>query len=459
MALIARPWALFRQIQYGLLFCGLLALFLGYIYFTYLYTPANCFDGAQNGDERGVDCGGACARICEIDVTQPTVKWAKSFKVTGDQYNAVAYIENKNEVAASPEVAYTFTLYDGSEIIAERSGTTILPPDSEYPIFEARISTNGRVPTRTVLTLEKPELWQSATVGRDQFRVTDRQLFDADGRPRLEATIENKALTEAKETEVIATIFDSRGNALTSSRTFVDNFAPRSQERVVFTWPEPIAKTVRSCEVPTDVVLAIDLSGSMNNDQDTPPEPITSVLSAAKSFAERLQERDQAGVVTFASKAIIAKVLSSDISTIASAIANLRIDPQEEAGSTNTGDALYRAHEELTSVRHNSAARKVLILLTDGLATAPDDEPEAYALEAVETLKNDDIIVYTIGLGEQVNMDFVTQMASAPSQAYRAVSRGDVDNIYKTITGDICEDGAAVIDIVPKTNASFTPLR
>lgn len=454
-----RSWALWRQFQYGFLFCALWAIVFWAVYLVYFHTPASCFDGSRNSGEAGVDCGGKCVRICAFEVIQPQVLWAESFLVIDDQYNAVAYIENQNTIAASPEVEYSFQLYDGSELIAERRGVTILPPGSEYPIFEARIKTNGRIPTRTELILREPEIWQPATVGRDQFRVNDRRLFDADTRPRLEATIENKELIEAKQTEVVATIFDSRGNPLTASRTFVDNFAPRSQERIVFTWPIPISKTVRSCEVPTDIVLAIDLSGSMNNDQANPPEPITSVLAAAESFASRLQSRDQVGLVTFASTAAVSKQLSGDTAAVASTIRELAIDPIEETGSTNTGDALYQALQELSSTRHSSEARKVLVLLTDGLATAPDEEPEAYALKAAAAVKAENIDIYAIGLGNDVNMEFVRAVASAPGQAYQAINRSQIDSVYQTITGAICEDGAAVIDIVPKTTASFTPLR
>ncbi len=457
--IIERQWAFWRRVQYGSVFSFFLMMFFGWIYMANFYQPANCFDNKQNGSESGVDCGGKCVRICAIDVLEPQVLWAKSFKVSGSQYNAVAYVENKNVIAASPEVRYTFFLYEKGQVIVKRSGVTVLPPNSESPIFEARIDTGGRVPDKTELVIEPPELWQPAVDTRKQFRVVNRQLFDADGRPRLEATIENTELFESKNVEVVATLFDTSHNPLTVSRTFVDNFAPRSTEKVTFTWPEPIAKTVRSCEVPTDVVLAIDLSGSMNNDGGNPPEPITSVLKAAETFATRLQSGDQAALVTFASKAVLNSQLSSGISAVAQMISGLTISPAEERGSTNTGDAIKAANNELISGRHNPNSRKVLVILTDGLATAPGDNPESYAKAAADKAKADGVIVYAIGLGDQVNMDFVRSLASSKAQAYQAISNGDVDKIYTTITGDICEDGAAIIDIVTKTSDGFTPLR
>ncbi len=455
---ISRRWAFYRRLQYGTGFGVFWLCIFSLVYVGFFHSPANCYDGRQNADERGVDCGGGCALICAFDVKQPTVQWSRSFRVTEGQYNAVGYIENNNLEAASSEVPYTMSLYDAEGLITERTGTTILPSDSVYPVFEARIDTLGRTPTQTFLKLGEITQWVKAQSGRDQFTVQSRQLLNADARPRLEATIYNEALTEAKKVEVVATIFDARGNALTSSRTFIDNFAPRSLEEAVFTWPEPIAKTVRSCEIPTDIALAIDLSGSMNNDGDTPPQPITSVLDAAESFASRMQEGDQVALVTFATQAVLNSTLTGNVGGVAQAVAELTIDPAEETGSTNTGDALVQAALELTSDRHNMEARKILVLLTDGLATAPDEEPEAYALAAAKAAKAKGVTIYTIGLGENVNMDFVKQLASSNEQAYAALTTADIDRIYRTITADLCEDGAAVIEIIPKTDAGFSSL-
>lgn len=458
MDMLQRKWAFWRQVQYGTGFGFFWVLLIALVYFQNFHEAPTCFDSSQNGDERGVDCGGSCTRICAFEVIKPEAKWARSFRVSNTQYNAVAYIENRNRVAATPEVSYTFSLYDASGLITERKGKTILPPDSVYPVFEARIDTGGRTPTQTFIELDPIELWLPATVGRDQFTITDRKLLNSDSTPKLEAKIVNNALTSADKVEVVATIFDANGNALTSSRTFIDDFEGRSEATAVFTWPEPIAKTVRSCEVPTDVILAIDLSGSMNNDGANPPQPVTSVLNAATSFVNRLNKTDQVGVVTFASKASIVQQLTNQLPSVVRSVAGLVIDPKEEAGSTNPGEALIRVFEELHSSRHSAEARKVAVLLTDGLATAPDEDPDGYALLNAQKVKESGISIFTIGLGESVNMDFVKSLASSPQQAYQAVSAGDVDRIYRTITASLCEDGAAVIDIVPKTDASFAPL-
>lgn len=454
-----RPWAFWRRVQYGTAYFMFVFVSGTIMYLMSSFTIPTCYDGILNADETGIDCGGSCTRICTVDVIPPKIVWAESFKITDGQYNALAYIENQNQIAGTPNFSYTFRLYDEQDnLITERSGFSTLPPNSTYPMFEGKINTGLAKPARTEIDFDMPDLWLPAEIGRDQFRALDIELIGADERPRLNVEMENTELSEAEDVEVVATIFDRSGKPLTASQTFIELFEPRSQKDLVFTWPLPISRTLRSCEIPTDIVVAIDLSGSMNNDQANPPEPITSVLAAAGDFVDNLHGNDQAALVTFATAAVLRQPLTDNITTVQNRIAGLTIDPQEEQGSTNIGEAFYAAQQELNTIRHNTDARNVVVLLTDGLATAPDEEPEAYALEAANTLKNDNVIIYTIGLGSAVNMDFLKSAASIEENAYYAASAADLNDIYTAITSAICEDGAARIDIIPKTGANFEPL-
>jgi Mg-chelatase subunit ChlD len=390
-----------------------------------------------------------------MDIKELVTLWAQSFQIVDGQYNAVAYVENRNINVGSPSLTYTFKLYDAEGIITERSGTTVLPPDGVYPIFEGRIMTEGRKPTRTEIEFGNDIVWRHGEVGRDQFMVVKRELLNVDSKPRLSADLRNDSLDEAREVEIIATLFDASHNPLTISRAFVDIFPGKSTKNIVFTWPEPITKTLRSCEIPTDVVLGIDLSGSMNDDGGTPPEPISSVLTAARAFVSRLNDEDQIGIVTYATEAKIRDPLTADSIRIEGNIQKLSIGADEERGSTNTGDAIKKMAEELTSSRHNEDARKVAILLTDGLATAPAEDPEMYAENEAKELKAKNIDLFTIGLGEKVNETFLRGVASDEKYYYKAPAIRDLDRIYNSITESICEDGPTVIEIVAKPKTSF----
>ncbi|MCA9362618.1 hypothetical protein KC906_04535, partial [Candidatus Kaiserbacteria bacterium] len=224
-----------------------------FVYFNNFYTGPSCLDGRFNGTEDGVDCGGACVQICPAQVLPPRVVWAESFKIADGQYNVVAYVENPNQTAATPELHYTFTLKSGGAVVAERAGTTILPPNSVYPIFEGRVFTDGDADIdETLVLLDTPDLWLPASTGRDQFRASDIKLTNADERPRLDVDLENTDLRTAENVEVVATIFNERGEPVTASLTLVDKFEARHTKEIVFTWSSFIAKTAKSCILSTD---------------------------------------------------------------------------------------------------------------------------------------------------------------------------------------------------------------
>lgn len=450
-----RAWARRRQIAISTVI-GFMVLVLGYSFYTnVLYVAPTCFDGEHNGDERGVDCGSGCARICAFDALQPRLLWAEAFRVFDDQYNVVAYIENPNDVAATAEFTYTIILRDENGVIGQPITRTIgLPSDNIYPIFEGRVRTGARVPTEVDVVMEPVTEWYPLTDSRSQFRLLDRgEIKRADSKPRLQSSIRNESRNDFKDIPVVVTIFDSQDTPLTASRTFED-FPAETVTTVNFSWPEPIATTLRSCEVPTDVVLAIDLSGSMNNLGGLPAEPINSVRKAAETFVNRLGENDRVSVVTFATDAETVIPLRPQPATAAAVIANLQIDPEEETGSTNSGAALARAYDELTSDRHNEDARKVVVLLTDGLTNEPEPEPEQFAITWANQLKAADTTIYTIGLGEDINEAFLRSVAS-PAGYYRSITVAEIDQVYRSITEAICEEGAARVDVIPLPKVEF----
>ncbi|MCB9810575.1 MAG: VWA domain-containing protein [Candidatus Nomurabacteria bacterium] len=476
---IFRPWAFWRRLQYivgfGVFWSAIIAVF----YFGYFYTPASCFDGILNGNEAGVDCGGGCTLICEFAVEPPQVVWAESFKIRDGQYNSVAYIENKNAEAGSPALTYTFRLFDGEDLIAERSGTTVLPPNSVYPVFEGRMETlDDRSPTRTTIEINPTKMWLPAAIGRNQFRTLDWDLLSTDSRPRLNVRLENTELTEARDVEVVATIFNQAGNPITASQSFIDKFDPRSTQDIVFTWPIPIAKTVRSCEVPSDIMLILDRSGSMAADGGDPPEPLESAKQAAKSFVKLVHKQDTMGYLSYATTPSnpIEQTLTPDIEAVVNAIQSTKMG-EDGVQYTNMGDAFAVALSELTGVRHRDNARKVIIFLTDGDVTRPvnpetglaDREYAAtYALDMAKKAKDSDVTIYTIGFGDffggandsiERDVTLIKDLASDPNMYFEAPTIRQLEAVYKEIAIHICEVGPARIDIIPKTDTNFAPLR
>lgn len=468
-----RWWAFWRRMQYGIGYSLVVMLCMVGVYYNYFYQPDTCFDGVQNGDEIGVDCGGSCVRICSFTVAPPRVLWAESFAVTDNQYNAVAYVENRNDVAGTPELRYTFQLFDKDGIINEKSGITSLPPNTTQPIFEGRIATGGRVPSYTTLELQSAELWLPGASERGSYRTTALELLQTDSRPRLNVTLQNDNLTTTSNVEVVATIFNAQGVPLTASQTFIDNFVGRTQSNLVFTWPRPIAKTIRSCEVPSDIVIVLDRSGSMAADGGTPPEPLESAKKSAQAFVRQLRDTDQIGFLSYATtpSSPIEQVLTSDKEQTVESIART-VMGSDGVQYTNMGEAIKVAAAELVSSRHRDDARKIMILFTDGDVTRPlnlaGERDIGYAADYARThadqAKDQDITIYTIGFGDFFavtsdlivrDLDLISDLASEPELSYIAPTVADLARVYSEIADSICEEGAARIDIVPKTGGGF----
>ena len=458
-------WSTKRRVSYIGSTIFVVAVLMGGFLFVNLYEPATCFDGERNQDELGADCGGVCQFLCPFQVVQPVVLFARAFEVVPGVYNTVAYIENINFNAGVRSFGYTFKLLDANNaVIAVRSGRSFLTPGSISPIFENSLETPGKIPVRTFFEFDGELKWSRIiSSGENPLSVKSRVLKNADTLPRIDAVLENSSVFEIPDVEVVAVVFNALGNAIAASRTFVDFVPRRSTINIVFTWPTPFSKELEACVAPVDVMLLIDTSGSMNDDGLDPPQPLTDAKAAAEDFVERLSNNDRSGLSTFATQSQVDQKLTSQHGATKAAISFITIKPEEEVGFTNVGDAIKNATVELgqgaSQVREDGKSfrnRKVAILLTDGLANAPEDPGgEPYAEEAARVLKESGINLFTIGLGDAVNTEFLARLAGSRDQYYQAATSRDPGGIYRQISDAICERGPAIIEIFPRTTDIF----
>ena len=196
--------------------------------------------------------------------------------------------------------------------------------------------------------------------------------------------------------------------------------------------------TIHSCQTqfePVDVVLALDASDSMA----APTEPggatkFAAAQAAAISFLQRLPFPDsQAAVVSFNESAILDQPLTSDLASLTAAIQNLSL-----ATLTRLDLALALSRSELLSPRHVPTRERVIILLTDGV---PAGTTEAEVLAEADLTKAAGMVIYTIGLGQDVNGELLEAMASSPDHYFPAPSTSDLDDIYTQIANVIhCQE-------------------
>ncbi|OHA38654.1 MAG: hypothetical protein A3G52_04385 [Candidatus Taylorbacteria bacterium RIFCSPLOWO2_12_FULL_43_20] len=450
-------WATKRKLSYIGAFFVLLFVGFALPVFFFVYDSPTCFDGKQNQNETGIDCGGSCNILCSTESIRPLVLWQRIFKVLPGIYNAVAYVENANISSGSEAVPYVFELYDeNGSLIAERKGVADIPPNKKFPIFEDRIDTGGKTPSRTIFQFTDDPVWKKDTRQFPDIRVTSSSLVEGEDNPRVLSTIENRSLEDIYDLEVVAMVYDSGENVIAASRTYVNKLEKGGSENLVFTWPYALDLGVVECESPADVMLVIDRSGSMDDDGGDPPEPLSSVKKAAVSFVENMKERDRAGVVSFANTASdpLDIVLTADFKKVKDSVFAINIATTSGPQNTNIGSGLIVATKELLSERGREEAKKVIVLLTDGLPsrpTLPDNKeyPEKYAIDAANGARAANIDLYAIGLGSGVRADFLRDLTVIPDRYFEAARPEELIQIYRNIAASICKLGPTKIQISP----------
>lgn len=220
------------------------------ISFLIFYTPPSCFDGKQNQDETGIDCGGSCVLLCTDQVTDPVVLWERSFKVVDGLYNVMAYIENPNPTAFVQNIPYSFKLYNEERVlIAERKGVTSILPKSVLPIIENNIQTFEQVPARVSFEFEGDFVYER-TDPRDSIILIKDEVFENEQtNPRIRARIQNISLQPINDIDVIVIVYNAFDTVVGVSSTYVDRLSPEQTRDIVFTWPEPLSDTHSRIEI------------------------------------------------------------------------------------------------------------------------------------------------------------------------------------------------------------------
>lgn len=242
-------WASKRRFTYTSIVVIFLLLVVGLPSFMFFYEKPTCFDGKQNQDELGIDCGGSCELICEENIIDLKVLWSRHFKVTNGVYNAVAYVENSNFNAIARNVPYTFKIFDKDNIlIIERKGSTFISAKGIVPVFESGLITGERIPTRTTFEFRRDPNWE--TVDYDvNFVVQNIDLSNENTKPRIDAVLVNNGVDDYSDVPVVVTVFDIEGNASASSRTVVKFIEGRTSVPIVFTWPNPYDFKVSTIDI------------------------------------------------------------------------------------------------------------------------------------------------------------------------------------------------------------------
>lgn len=179
-----------------------------------------------------------------------------------------------------------------------------------------------------------------------------------------------------------------------------------------------------------------------------PAEPFDGAINAAKYFTTLFDAGyDKIGAARYSTNSALSQNLTSNFASVRSSLDAILFP----AGSTNIAGGIAGGRNILDGTGKRANAVRVLVLLTDGIANTvcgSDDTygtsdynnlpcsstnsastaiSESHAYQEAQRATNGDIIIFTIGLGNGVNADFLQRVADGGTSS-GPCQDGDADN-------------------------------
>lgn len=202
-----------------------------------------------------------------------------------------------------------------------------------------------------------------------------------------------------------------------------------------------------------DIVLALDLSGSMEREDFSMNGQTVSRLAAVQGVAAdfvRGRAGDRVGLVVFGDRAYVAASPTHDVTSVAQVIDGLQIGVSGKA--TAIADGLGLAIRRL---REREARSRVILLLSDGQDTTGMVDPVA----AAQAARNLGMRVYTIALGPADLADDPKARDAVDAETLRRIAEAAGGETFRVRTTDDLQAVTAAIDQLEPSLAAMPPVR
>jgi len=184
--------------------------------------------------------------------------------------------------------------------------------------------------------------------------------------------------------------------------------------------PAPVsdARLASSETTPLDVVVLVDVSGSMEG------RPLALAKEAAKGFVAQLAPQDRVAIVTFANDVSLAQDYTTDHAAAAAVL-----DGLTAGGNT----ALYQATAAAAvKIGTSASSRRAIVLLSDGADYGTDGAVSRE--QAVQAVTSVAAPVFAIGEGTDLDTAYLRQIASATKGRYlEAPDPSQLADLYASV--------------------------
>ncbi|MGD9212355.1 MAG: VWA domain-containing protein [Desulfobacteraceae bacterium] len=227
----------------------------------------------------------------------------------------------------------------------------------------------------------------------------------------------------------------------------VSNFQISANSATIDSSNITFSTTEEILPAPVSVVIIMDYSNSITE----APEIQQSMETAVLSFIDLMGANDQAEIIKFNTGIRLIQPFTNDKEVLREAVNNM--DGVEE-GVTYLFDTLYYGIEDAAA----QGGRMAVVAITDGMnSTEWDYAGDGRTMEDVINIAvSEDVPLFLVGLGDDINISQLTQMADDTSgRFYEAITSDELNDIYTSIS-ELLVEGQYIIQYTADSQADGT---
>lgn len=238
-----------------------IAIFLLVVYGLYsiFKHKPTCFDGIQNQNEKGVDCGGVCQKQCNDIKAQDLVVGKTGAVPSGleNKYDFYAEVSNPNAAFGNKNFTYEINFKDSAgNIIASRTGASFILPGEEKYVVENNIESPRQPSLEEFKIISSDWLKFQDYYERPDIEIINKNYSEvSDGTNFAEAygLLKNNSPFDFDTIKIQIILKDSNGNVLALNSTEMKTIRSKDNRDFKVFWPNNFPGAVSDMETQSEV--------------------------------------------------------------------------------------------------------------------------------------------------------------------------------------------------------------
>ena len=240
------------------IYAAIILLILWGVYARFFRHVPTCFDGVQNQNEEGVDCGGVCQKACDVAAQKLIIgKMGAVPSGIAGKYDFYAQVTNPNATFGDKSFYYILDFKDASgAVIATRKGSDYILPGERKYVVETNVDTPGTPASFDFNITSSDWVEFNSYYEKPDLQIVNKNYNEISGGvgfAQASGLLKNNSVFDFDLIKVEIILEDSNGNVLALNSTQMSTVAAGEQRAFTVAWPNSFPGTVGNMETQAEV--------------------------------------------------------------------------------------------------------------------------------------------------------------------------------------------------------------